>query len=404
MKRNIFKISIFFVFFMVVTANQLAFAKETSADRKISVQVDSIVVTAQKRTQNVQDITDSITVLSDTIIEDAQINDMENLSAHVPGLEFHNFGSRRHSLTFIRGIKSIHTGEPATGYYVDGVNYSKSYMFDFPLFDVERIEVLKGPQGTLYGRNTMGGVINVHTRKPDNETQSELGVTVGSDDMAELKGFLRAPILENRLFLGLSGLVKKCDGYMENDTDANGDEGRHTEGGAGRLKLRFLPSDILDILLSLDGQTYDEGVFPFRRTSGNAFVKKGICPADNIYHYSHDFEGNAETDFWGISLNMDYALSLGTLTSITGYRDYTVDEFIDSDFSPLDMTRMNYIQDEKSFSQEFRLASSESEALFTWLVGLSFLKTSLKIIQLSIIDLPWQVIPTIRLEPLQEIA
>ncbi|CCK81460.1 TonB-dependent receptor [Desulfobacula toluolica] len=366
----------FLTFFLALWVDQPLFADETdSYTNKIS---QSIVVTAQKRTQDLQDVPDSITVLNDTLIEDAQIDDMESLSAHVPGLEFHNFGSRRHSLTFMRGIKSIHSGEPAIGYYVDGVNYSKSYMFDFPLFDVERIEILKGPQGTLYGRNAMAGVINVHTRKPDNEAQSEMGVTVGSDDLTQFKGFLRVPILKDKLFFGLSGLVEKRDGYMENDTDADGEEGRHTEGGAGRLKLRFLPSDVLDILLSLDGQTYDEGVFPFRRTSRNLFVKNGIFPADNNYHYSHDFEGTAETDFWGLSLNVDYTLTLGTLTSSTGYRDFTVDEFIDADFSPLDMTRMNYIQDEKNFSQEFRLASPESESVFNWLAGLYFFKNESK--------------------------
>lgn len=374
MQKIFWYFSIFFTVFLVVSAGQPIFADENSSDTEESVQVESVVVTAQKITQDLQDVSESITVLNDTVIEDAQIKDMESLSAHVPGLEFSNFGSRRHSLTFMRGIKSVHSGEPATGYYVDGVNYSKSYMFDFPLFDVERIEILKGPQGTLYGRNAMSGVINVHTRKPDNETESELGITVGSDELSELTGFLRTPILEDKLFLGLSGLMEKHDGYMENDTDTEGEDGRHTDGGAGRLKLRFLPSDLLDIMLSLDGQTYDEGAFPFRRTSKNSFVKNGTLLSDNIYHYSHDFEGSADTDFWGLSLNMDYTMPLGTLTSATGYRDYTVDEFIDSDFSPLDMTRLNYIQDEKNFSQEFRLASSESESLFKWLVGLSFFK------------------------------
>ncbi len=331
----------------------------------------SIVVTAQKRAQDVQDVPDSITVFDAMYIEDAGIDAMAGMAAHTPGLEFHNFGSRRHSLTFMRGIKSVHAAEPATGFYVDGVNYSKSYMFDFPLFDVERIEVLKGPQGSLYGRNTMGGVINVYTRDPGNEAVGETAVTLGSDNLAEFRGHLRTPVKDERLFLGISGLAKTRDGYLENDTPALGQEGRHTEGGAGRIKLKYLPSDRLDITFNLDGQTYDEGAFPFRRTQRNAFVKKGILPRDEIYHYSHDFEGTADTDFWGTALNTTLKLGAGTLSSITGFRDYRVDEFFDSDFSPLDMTRIHYIQKEKSFSQEIRMVSAEAQP-FQWLAGATY--------------------------------
>lgn len=374
MKKYYPTLFFFFTMFIAATLVRPVFSGEAPSKTPETKQGGLIVVTAQKRSQDVQDIPDSITVLNAIKIEDARIKSMEDLSPHVPGLEFHNFGSRRHSLTFMRGIKSIHVGEPATGFYVDGVNYSKSYMFDFPLFDVERIEILKGPQGTLYGRNTMGGVINVYTVKPDNETESEIGLTLGNYNLRELRGFLRTPVLKDKLFFGIAGLIKERDGYVENDTSSKGEEGRYTQGGAGRMKLRYLPSNILDISLSIDAQTYDEGTFPFRRTSGNSFVKKGIFPADDIYHYSHDFEGTAESDFWGLSLNMDYTLSFGTLTTITGYRDYKIDEFLDSDFSPLDMTRMNYNQDEKTFSQEFRLSSPKSESPVQWLAGLYYFK------------------------------
>lgn len=359
---------------MIQAGARPAFPGEARSQQPESVEAGPTIVTAQKTPQDIRDIPDSITLLGGTLIQDARIESMEEVSAHVPGLDFHNFGSRRHSLTFMRGIKSIHTGEPATGFYVDGVNYAKSYMFDFPLFDVERIEILKGPQGTLYGRNSMGGVINVHTRQPDNETRSELGMTAGDDHLGEIKGSLRTPIVDDTLFLGLAGLVREKDGYMENDTPAPGEEGRHTEGGAGRVKLRYLPSDTLDITLGLDGQSHDEGAFPFRRTSRNAFTQKGIFPADAPYHYSHDFEGTAESEFWGASLNLKWALPFGDLAAVTGHRDYRTDEFLDSDFSPLDMTRMNYIQDETAFSQEIRLSSPDSGSPLKWLAGLYYFK------------------------------
>lgn len=334
--------------------------------------LDTIVVTARKRSEDVKNVPASITVLDAALIEDAGIDDMEGISGLTPGLEFYNAGSRRHAISFMRGIKSIHTGEPAIGYYVDGVSYSKSYMFDFPLFDVEQIEVLRGPQGCLYGRNAMAGVINIRTSAPGNEVRSKAEASLGSEALMEFKGTLQAPVVKDKFFVGIAALARQQDGYMENDVDTGGDEGRHTEGGGGRLKLRFLPSDMLDMNLVLDGQTWDEGVFPLRRTDRNAFVKKGVFKSDPSGHYSHDFEGTSDTDVWGASLNVNYTLPLGTLTSITGYRNYEVDEFLDADFSSLDMTRMNYIQEDKNLTQEFRLASNPSASPFNWLGGLYF--------------------------------
>ena len=335
-------------------------------------QVEKITVTAQKRVENVQDVPDSITVLNAVEIEDADITDMTSLSAHVPNLEFYDFGSRWHSQTFLRGIKSLHNSEPTTGLYVDGVNYSKSYMFSFPLFDVEQIEVLRGPQGTLYGRNTMAGVINVRTKQPDNEIAAGLSGSYASYNDRQLKGYARFPIFKDKLFLGMAGLVSGRDGYMDNDVSGVGDDGRHEEGLAGRVKLRFLPTPKWDISLSLDAQKHDDGAFPFRRTKRNAFVQNGMLPADRKYHYSHDFDGTSENQYWGAVLNANVDTVLGRLTAISGFRDFDNEDFIDSDFSPLDMARMKYGIDERTFSQEVRLASPENPDGFTWLTGVYY--------------------------------
>ncbi len=359
---------------IVLLTGHTAYAADNPQRSIMHHQLDPITVTAQKQSQDVQDIPNSITVLNDEAIEEAHISDMDRLSDNVPSLEFYNFGSRRHSLTFMRGIKSLHNAEPAIGYYVDGVNYSKSYMFDFPLFDVERIEVLRGPQGSIYGRNTMGGVINIYTRKPDNRTTIGLTGSLENYDSRELQGYLRMPLIENRLFLGIAGLVSAGDGYMTNDY-GSGRNGRYTDGQSGRLQLRYMPGSTWDITLALDGQQHDEGAFVFRRTERNAFVKNGMFAADKRYHYSHDFEGKAENRYWGSSLNITHDLNFGRLTSITGFRTYDNEEMIDTDFSPLDMARMRYVIDEKNFSQEIRLASPERSRSFQWLTGVSYFYT-----------------------------
>ena len=332
------------------------------------ISLQPYVVKAHKREQLVQNIPEAVTVLSELKIEAASVVNMESLAFQVPGLEFYSFGSRRHSIAFMRGVKNIHTGNPATGYYVDGVNYSKSYMFDFPLFDVESIEILKGPQGTLYGKNTMSGVINVYTKEPGNETQGRLGVEFASHQYLESSISIRHPLIEDRMFSSVSGVTYSHDGYVKNDTPAEGKDGRQMEGTAGRIKLSCRSNQGLDIDFTVDMQRHEGGAFPFRRTERNMFVKKGILSADPAYHYSHDFEGTAEDRFWGAALNVEYELDHHTLTWISGYRDYWDRESIDADFSPFDMSRMQYGQDEESFTHELRLTNSES-ADIRWIVG-----------------------------------
>ena len=342
------------------------------ARSETSYQTESVIVTAQKREEDVQDVPDSITVLGEIDISDAGITDMATLSTQVPNFEFYSFGSRWHCQTYIRGIKTLNNTEPSTGLYVDGVNYSKSYLFDFPLFDVERIEVLRGPQGTLYGRNTMAGVINIHTRTPDNDIRAQISGTYASYDERRMQGHVQTPILKDKLFLGLSGLISSSDGYMGNDIDGVGEDGRHQDGQAGRIKLRYLPAPAWDITLGLDVQHHDDGAFPFRRTRRNSFVKAGILDADNPYHYSHDFDGTSENDFWGTTLNTSVDTKIGKATSITGYRDFNNEDFIDSDFSPLDATRMKYVMEERTFSQELRIASPDDKTGAQWLAGIYY--------------------------------
>lgn len=335
--------------------------------------LETVVVTAQKNQEQLERIPVSVTNLSDIEIEDAGVDGLEALSLQVPNLEFHNFGNQRHSHTYIRGLRSTHWGEPALGFYVDGVNYSKSYMFDFPLFDVERIEVLRGPQGTLYGRNTLGGVINVYTREPDNLVSGMVNTTFGEDDLKKLTGSLKLPLIKNRLFMGLSGIVTSNDGYTDNDTPAPGDDGRHKDERAGRIKLKWQAADGWDIGLNMDGYHHEEGNFPFRLNSRNSLVQVGLVPPDRPFHYSHDFEGEQESDFWGSSIKIDGRIPWGQLTSVTGYREYNDDETLDLDCSSLDLMRMFYGLEEKALTQEVRLASPDDDnTRLKWVLGLYF--------------------------------
>ncbi|MCJ2163531.1 MULTISPECIES: TonB-dependent receptor [unclassified Pseudodesulfovibrio] len=360
--------SLLFLLFAVMPEGALA-ASEKVPDKE-PLTLETVVVKAEKRSAEAQKVPASMTVLEQSDIQDMGIDGMSDLAEHVPNLEFHDFGSRKHGLLFLRGIKSLPAGQSGTGFNVDGVSYIQSYMFGFPLFDVDRIEVLRGAQGTLYGRNTTGGVINIYTARPGNEFASTAGTTFGNYGTRELRANCSGPLIEDKLFLGIYGLASSENGFMENDIETGGDDGRNKEGKAGRVKLRYKASDDWEMTLSLDGQHHDDGAYSSRRTERNGYVQSGTFSADDRYHYSHDFEGSQDVDFWGAGLDSEWKTTMGTVQSITGYRGYDSIEWIDADFSPLDYMRKRFLQKDKNFSQEFRMTSPEDGGPLKWITGL----------------------------------
>ena len=370
--KNVERLILLFTIFAMAYFAVAKCVYAQQADEKQSFRLAPVVVKAEKRIEEAQDVPASITVLEEGDLKDMGIKSTDDLARHVPGLEFVDFGSRRHVLMFLRGIKSLPNGEPSTGYYVDGVNYSKPYMFNFPLFDVEHIEVLKGPQGTLYGRNTSGGVINVYTKQPGNDVSASVGTTFGNYNQKESRGYWSGPLVEDKLFLGIYGMAAYRDGYMVNDVDTGNKDGRYLDGKSGRIKLRYLANDDWEISMTMDAQQHDDGAYTARRTERNGLVKAGRADVDKRYHYSHDYESTQKNACWGTTLISKYETGAGALHSITGYRAYHSDEYIDTDFSPLDVMRKEYVQKDSDFTQEFRMVSPEDKGPFRWLMGTYF--------------------------------
>ncbi|PIE64071.1 MAG: TonB-dependent receptor, partial [Desulfobacterales bacterium] len=163
-------------------------------EEKNLLALEPILVTAEKRSEDVQDIPASIAVRSELEISDACITTIHDLSNLTPNLYIANWGIRGTSYIFSRGIGAVNN-EPAMGYYVDDVGYMDPRTFDFSLFNIERIEVLRGPQGTLYGRNTLAGVINIVTKKPDNKFNAGAVYRYGTFNMHQGGVHLQAPLV-----------------------------------------------------------------------------------------------------------------------------------------------------------------------------------------------------------------
>ena len=223
---------------------------ETNEDEKVDmVEMETITVTAQKREEDVQKVTESITVLSDTFVEDAQIESTEDIWHYVPNLSTANAGSRDYfSRIRVRGISNTAFGDPAVSLFIDDVSYAGVYAFNTALFDIERIEVLKGPQGTLYGKNTSGGAINIVTKSPGDTFEAKAGVEAGNFDKREINGVVNVPLLEDKLYFRLAGLYSTRDGYIKNLFTGGDVDNRETI--AGSTSLFFTPADNLSFDLT----------------------------------------------------------------------------------------------------------------------------------------------------------
>ena len=201
-----------------------------------SRQLDEVIVTAEKKEENVQAIPSSISALNAKSINNYRLWNSKDLTAIVPNLYSANPGDGR-NVTSIRGITSS-SYDPAVTTYIDGVNQFTLDTYIPQLFDVERIEVLRGPQGTLYGRNAMGGVINIITKQPTNNISGFLEISAGNYGEQRYTGAIRTPVIKDKLFFGASLLYEGLDGYYTNEYDDSKFDKQHSVGGNYYLKYR----------------------------------------------------------------------------------------------------------------------------------------------------------------------
>ncbi|MCG8443109.1 MAG: TonB-dependent receptor, partial [Caulobacterales bacterium] len=274
--------------------------------------------------------------------------------------------------TSIRGISSNVGLESAIAIHLDGVYLGDRFDQTRAFYDVERVEVLRGPQGTLYGRNATGGAINVISREPTEEAEAELAITVGNYERIETEGFVSGGLGGDRVLGRFAFKTVNFDGYGENAFNGeslHGDDAFNLRG-----KLVLLPSDSLAIKLSAD---YAQSETNFQNQVSRLFPDQPLVTEllDPTFAPATGFDGNTnrpdaqDTEVHGVSARVEWDLGFASLTSITGYREMNREEQTDIDGSPLDQAyfRLNE-RDSNQISQEFNLAGDISDRL-SWLVG-----------------------------------
>ncbi|MDB5706927.1 MAG: TonB-dependent receptor [Sphingomonas bacterium] len=338
-----------------------------------------IIVTATKTgATKLQDTPLAVTAFNSATIGQTGIKDIRDLASLTPNLLVTQNSS--FSQVYIRGIGSNNVfggSDPSSTMHVDGVYFARpaSYLGNF--LDVERIEVLRGPQGTLYGRNSVGGTINVISRKPDNSFAAKAQVTVGDYDLVRGEAYVSGPIIEDKLAASLSVLRSKHSGYLKNVAPGVGDVDSEDVEGA-RAQLRYTPIGPLEIILRGDYNHSDDsisGYVKLLQTTADPYANSVL---GDFHKIALNIRPNANRRQWGTAGEVNYDLSSALqLKSLTSYRESRLIQVGDTDGTAINTRRTDQFEDQHQFSQEFNL-TGHADGL-TYIAGLYYFKETINV-------------------------
>ena len=337
--------------------------------------LEEVIVTATKREENIQDVPIAITAITARQIEAAGIRMVEDMTTLVPNFTYAQTTSKKFTALVIRGLSSSGGigNDPNIGVYIDGVYIGRDSGFNSGLTDIAIVEVLKGPQGTLFGRNSTTGALNITTAKPSADRSVQIDASVGNLDAYRV-GLTANGGLSDTLFGKFTIQKTERDGYLENTFDGTANV---VDNLFARGQLLYSPSDELDITVSAD-YSKDEG-------NGNNYVAANCNPATFVCDDGPGTEpinydrvvnipdlGFEDRKVQGIAATIDYGMDSGhEFTSITAWRSIDVHSWVDGDYSPLELAEFEQEQDQSQFSQEFRFASP-SDDKFKWVTGVYY--------------------------------
>lgn len=412
-------------------------------DTRAASEIQEIMVTARKREETLQDTPISVTAFTGETIARQHIDQLDGIASATPNMMFDSStgfaGSTSAAAVYIRGIGQVDfalTTEPGVGIYLDGVYIAQSIGSVLNLVDIERVEVLRGPQGTLFGRNTIGGAISVTSKLPNGTLNGDVQVTTGSYDRLDVRGSINVPITDT-LYAKFSAATFNRDGFLDAPNAANGNDLGDINQDAYRLALRFAPNDRFEANLAADYSRQRENGVPnilvatyegaslavigsladpnsptylpppaplpapsfvdlhnILATSpigeqGGIAGDPGVVPNPvfgqptvgqaNVVSVNSNNRANlsamdlsSETDIWGMALTLSYDFDWATLRSITSYRDMEARTAYDLD--ALEVVTGDTVGDfdVDQFSQEFQLSGETMDGRLNWLMGLYY--------------------------------
>ena len=367
-----------------LSAGSVAFAQDTAPQASDEVDENVIIVTATKREQTLEEVPVAVSVTSAAAIERAQVRDLKDLQTLVPSLRVSQLQSSANTNFIIRGFGNGANNpgiEGSVGVFIDGVYRSRSAAAISDLPNLQRVEVLRGPQSTLFGKNASAGVISIVTAAPSYEFGGSAELSYGNRNAIVAKADVTGPISDNVAF-SLAGGINKADGYGTNLTDGSKTSERNR--WYSRAQLLIEPSESFKLRFIGDYDKIDENCCfvgnVFDGPTGNAIrAIGGRVNSRGIFSYTEYQNFNSENDITngGISMQADYEMGSLSLTSITSYRESRAKTNADSDFTSADLIGQNRGDvDITTKTQELRLAS-DFDGPFNFLLGAYYFDESI---------------------------
>src|SRR6185436_6652888 len=360
-------------------AAQPSTGMRSSGDVRVASVLDSVIVTARRREENLQSVPAAISVVGGDLLDSSYTVNTQQLSHLVPAL-YYNSANPRNTAYTIRGlgsntlaISAANDGiEPGVGFYVDQVYHGRPATASFDFTDIERVEVLRGPQGTLFGKNTTAGAIHIISREPTFEPEGNFEVSYGDEDFVQAKGGISGPLFKDVVAGRLSAQITQRDGLLTNVN--TGEKLNELDNYAVRGQLLFVPTDNLRLRLigdvsDLDSACCTQGFLrvgqslrsPARQFPALAAGLGYEPPSRNVYDRLSDIDAalRIDTQDGGVSLIADWNLGATTLTSVSAWRYWDWDVSNDRDYPGIPIQMVQRIPSRQDqYSQEFRLASN----------------------------------------------
>lgn len=369
-------------------ASMFAFAQEAETPPErlepeaMDLRLEEVIVTSQKIAENIQDVPISVAAVNAEKLADAGIENLEDLTAYLPNIHFTESGFS--TQVRVRGIGSDNSQgfEQSVGMYIDGIYYGRAQLFRTPMMDMQRAELLRGPQSTLFGKNSVSGALNLTTATPTEELEAKFSVSQEFEhNQSEVNGMVSGP-LSDTLRARFAFRTYAEDGYYEN-TFKSVDEA-DTEENAYRLSFEFTPTDDLsflfkaeqnefetkgraieitqDVPLTTGGSTYSEWL--------QLFAQPGFDP-DLDYQRQTDIPEFSDNEITNLTLTTNYDFNDYTLTFVTGQLGFEYNELCDCDFVAAEILELELFEEYDQFSQEIRITSPLGERI-EWVGGLFY--------------------------------
>lgn len=353
----------------------LLFSFQTLSTEAISTEeaaLEHILVTAQKQKQPIQEISQSISVLSEDMVDSRNLLSLADVSNQIPNLMLHHSGVSGMNRPTMRGLSvMVESMSVSAGLFIDDVATINPSMFELDLLDVERVEVLRGPQSTLFGKGAQAGAIRIVTRKPDDVFRANLAVQAGEDNKRQLSFGVGGALNPDSLYLSINGSSYQKDGFIENtyNPDFNDDQAHWS----GNVKLRWLADKDTEVRLHSEAIKFNDGAPRMNMTSLVASMF-GL-PTPQYQKMAAGIKGKNKASKYNHSLHIDYAIdSHYDLTSITAYELFRDDFLADFDMHPMMLLHNERDAQYKTLSQEIRLGYADST--MQWVTGVYFDKDS----------------------------